>query len=388
MTQKDALYPELSREEIRRYSRHLMIPDVGMEGQRKLKAASVLIVGSGGLGSPNALYLAAAGVGRIGIVDFDVVDLSNLQRQVLHATDQIGRSKTSSARDRMTALNPHVRVTTYEEVLTSGNIERIAAEYDILIDGTDNFPTRYLLNDYGVLAGKPYIYGSIFRFEGQVSVFDARRGPCYRCLFPEPPPPGMVPGCAEGGVFGVLPGTIGTLQATEAIKLILGIGQPLIGKLLLYDALDNSFQPIQLRKNPNCKICGPNPEVTYLIDYDAFCGTPIRLPETETAPWDIEPTQVAGRLAAGEDIFLLDVREPVEQQVVQLPGAVNIPYGQLSSRLNELPKDRVIIAFCRTGSRSAFAVQHLQGEGFNHVMNLRGGTNAWAQQVDPNLLEY
>lgn len=382
------MYPELSREEIKRYSRHLMIPDVGMEGQRKLKAASVLIVGSGGLGSPNALYLAAAGVGRIGVVDYDVVDVSNLQRQVLHSTDRIGQSKTSSARDHIMALNPHIEVTTYEEILSSENIERIAGEYDILIDGTDNFPTRYLLNDYGVLAGKPYIYGSIFRFEGQVSVFDARRGPCYRCLFPEPPPPGLVPGCAEGGVFGVLPGTIGTLQATEAIKLILEIGQPLIGKLLLYDALDNTFQPIQLRKNPNCKICGPNPEVTHLIDYEAFCGTPAYRSEEELAPWDVEPAQIAGRLAQGDDIFLLDVREPVEQQVVQLPGAASIPYGQLSSRLADLPRDRDIVAFCRTGSRSAFAVRYLQGEGFSNAMNLRGGTNAWVRQVDPDLLEY
>lgn len=388
MMREDSNHSVLSREEIKRYSRHLMIPDVGLEGQRKLKAASVLIVGSGGLGSPNALYLAAAGVGRIGVVDFDVVDLSNLQRQVLHSTDRIGQPKTASARDRLTALNPHIEVIAYDDILSSENIERIAGGFDILIDGTDNFPTRYLLNDYCVLSGKSYIYGSIFRFEGQVSVFDARSGPCYRCLFPEPPPPGLVPGCAEGGVFGVLPGTIGTLQATEAIKLILGIGQPLVGKLLLYDALDSSFQTIQLRKNPNCKICGKNPEVTHLIDYEAFCGTPAHRSEEGQSPWDVEPAQVARRLAQGDDIFFLDVREPVERQVAQLPGATNIPYGQLSSRLNELPKDREIIAFCRTGSRSVFAVQYLRGEGYNNTMNLQGGTNAWARQVDPNLLEY
>ncbi|MCC6147288.1 MAG: molybdopterin-synthase adenylyltransferase MoeB [Anaerolineaceae bacterium] len=382
------MYPELSREEVLRYSRHLMIPDVGMEGQRKLKAARVLIVGTGGLGSPNAIYLAAAGVGRIGIVDYDVVDLSNLQRQVLYSTSRIGQPKIESAVARMRELNPDIRVDAYDEILSSENIEQIAKGYDLLIDGTDNFPTRYLLNDYAVFSKKPYIYGSIFRFEGQVSVFDARSGPCYRCLFPEPPPPGLVPGCAEGGVFGVLPGTIGTLQAAEVIKLILGVGQPLVGKLLLYDALESVFQTIQLRKNPNCKVCGVNPEVTHLIDYEAFCGTPAHSTGEEITRMDVEPAEVVRRLENGEDIFLLDVREPVEQQVVHLPGAVNIPYGQLSSRLTELPSDRDIIAFCRTGSRSAFAVQYLKAEGFDNARNLRGGTNAWARQVDPDLLQY
>lgn len=380
---------DLSREEVLRYSRHLILPDVGLEGQRKLKAASVLVVGSGGLGSPICLYLAAAGVGRIGIVDYDVVDLSNLQRQILHSTPRIGTPKVESARKRLQELNPHVQVETCNEVLTSENMERIAAGYDILVDGTDNFPTRYLLNDYAALSGKPYVYGSIFRFEGQVSVFDARQGPCYRCLFPEPPPPGMVPTCAEGGVMGVLPGTIGTLQATEVIKLILGIGSPLIGRLLLYDALEGSFQTIQLRKNPACVVCGEHPTITRLIDYEQFCGTPAYRP-TETPPqsWDIEPRQLAERLRRGEHICLLDVREAVEQQVSSLPGALHIPYGHLSSRLNELPKNGEIVVFCRTGSRSAYAVQLLHGQGFTNAKNLRGGINAWAREVDKTMLEY
>lgn len=380
---------DLSREEVLRYSRHLILPDVGLEGQRKLKAASVLVVGSGGLGSPICLYLAAAGVGRIGIVDYDVVDLSNLQRQILHSTPRIGTPKVESARKRLQELNPHVQVETCNEVLTSENMERIAAGYDILVDGTDNFPTRYLLNDYAALSGKPYVYGSIFRFEGQVSVFDARQGPCYRCLFPEPPPPGMVPTCAEGGVMGILPGTIGTLQATEAIKLILGIGSPLIGRLLLYDALEGSFQTIQLRKNPACVVCGEHPTITHLIDYEQFCGAPAYRPtETPLQSWDIEPCQLAERLRHGEHICLLDVREAVEQQVSSLPGALHIPYGHLSSRLNELPKNGEIVVFCRTGSRSAYAVQLLHGQGFTNAKNLRGGINAWAREVDKTMLEY
>lgn len=380
---------DLSREEVLRYSRHLILPDVGLQGQRKLKAASVLVVGSGGLGSPISLYLAAAGIGRIGIVDYDVVDLSNLQRQILHSTPRLGTPKVESARQRLSELNPHVQVETFDEVLTSENIERIATSYDILVDGTDNFPTRYLLNDYAVLSGKPYVYGSIFRFEGQVSVFDARQGACYRCLFPEPPPPGMVPTCAEGGVMGVLPGTIGTLQATEVIKLILGIGAPLINRLLLYDALDGSFQTIQLRKNPACAVCGEHPTITQLIDYEQFCGTPAHhTPETPLQHWDIEPRQLAERLRRGEHICLLDVREAVEQQVSALPGALHIPYGHLSSRLNELPKDGEIVVFCRTGSRSTYAVQLLHGQGFTNAKNLRGGINAWAREVDPTMLEY
>ncbi len=315
---------ELTQEEILRYSRHLLIPDVGLEGQRKLKAASVLLVGSGGLGSPVALYLAAAGVGRIGIIDYDVVDASNLQRQILHDTHRIGMLKVESARSRLLALNPFVQVDAYNEVFTSQNAEQIAADYDILVDGSDNFPTRYLLNDLGVLTGKPFVYGSIFRFEGQVSVFDARRGPCYRCLFPEPPPPDTVPSCADAGVFGVLPGTIGSIQATEVIKLIIGIGEPLIGKLLLYDALEMSIQVIHLRKNPRCKACGESPEITALMDYEAFCGVPARATQENGLEQErvVEPIELQERLQRGDPVVLIDVRDPIEQQVSALPGAL------------------------------------------------------------------
>jgi sulfur-carrier protein adenylyltransferase/sulfurtransferase len=320
------MLPELSQEEVLRYSRHLLIPEVGLNGQRKLKAASVLIVGSGGLGSPVALYLAAAGIGRIGLVDYDVVDSSNLQRQIIHGTDRIGKLKVESARQRILDLNPFIQVDIYNEVFESQNAEQIAAPYEILVDGTDNFPTRYLLNDLAVLTGKPFVYGSIFRFEGQVSVFDARSGPCYRCLFPEPPPPGSVPSCAEGGVFGVLPGTIGTIQATEVIKLILGIGEPLIGKLLLYDALDGSTQVVRLKKNPACKVCGNQPEIIQLIDYEAFCGVPTRnLPEDSPGEkLEITPPELKYMLEHRQAVTLIDVRDPVEQQVSCLPGAINI----------------------------------------------------------------
>ncbi len=381
--------PKLTREEVLRYSRHLMIPEVGMEGQRKLKAASVLLVGTGGLGSPAALYLAAAGVGRIGLVDYDVVESSNLHRQVIHATSRVGMLKVESARRQMGDINPNIQVDVYNEVLTTENAEKIASGYDIIVDGTDNFPTRYLLNDLAVFTGKPYIYGSIFRFEGQVSVFDASRGPCYRCLFPEPPPPGLVPSCAEGGVFGVLPGTIGTLQATEVIKLVLGIGEPLTGKLLLYDALDSSFQLVKLRKNPGCKVCGEQPEITHLIDYEAFCGVPAR--DNHTRPvtqWDMEPEELAQRLKDGAPIVLVDVREPVEQQISRLPGAINLPLGQLSLRLAELDKDQEYLLYCRTGVRSFQALQVLLGAGFGRAHNLRGGINAWASQVDRDMLVY
>jgi len=380
----------LSQEEVLRYSRHLMIPEVGLAGQRKLKSASVLIVGTGGLGSPVALYLAAAGVGRIGLVDYDRVDSSNLQRQVIHTTSRLDMLKVDSARTQMLDLNPYIQVDAINDILTSQNAGEIAAPYDILVDGTDNFPTRYLLNDLAVISRKPYIYGSIFRFEGQVSVFDpARGGPCYRCLFPEPPPPGMVPSCAEGGVFGVLPGTIGTLQATEVIKLILGIGEILVGKLLLYDALDTSFQTVKLRKNPACKVCGPTPEITHLIDYEAFCGVPAR--DTHSginSPLDVDPKDTAGRLADLVPVTLLDVREAVELQISQLPGAINIPLGQLSQRLSELDPNREYIIFCRTGVRSSQALHVLLAAGFQHVHNLRGGINAWSRQVDPDLLQY
>ncbi len=383
------MLPELSREEILRYSRHLLIPEVGLEGQRKLKAASVLVIGTGGLGSPVALYLAAAGIGRIGLVDYDVVDFSNLQRQVIHATSSLGELKVESARRRMLDLNPSIQVDVYNEPFTSANARQIAADYDLIIDGTDNFPTRYLTNDLCVLTGKPNVYGSIYRFDGQVSVFDARRGPCYRCIFPEPPPPGLVPSCAEGGVLGVLPGTIGTLQATEAIKVLLGIGEPLIGKLLLYNALDMSFEFVRLRKNPNCKVCGPNPEVTDLIDYEAFCGVPGHdRGETTLGEWDISARELAERLQRGNSIRLLDVREPHELEISRLEGATLIPLGQLAARLSELDSAEEMVVFCKAGTRSARALELLLSAGFRKVRHLRGGINAWAEEVDPSLPIY
>ncbi len=390
LVQAQTWLPELSHGEILRYSRHLLIPEVGLEGQRKLKAASVLVIGSGGLGSPVALYLAAAGIGRIGLVDYDVVDYSNLQRQVIHGTSKLGVLKVESARERMLDLNPDIQVEVYNEPFTSANALRIAQDYDLIIDGTDNFPTRYLTNDLCVLTGKPNVYGSIFRFEGQVSVFDARRGPCYRCLFPEPPPPGLVPSCAEGGVLGVLPGTIGTLQATEALKLILGIGQPLIGRLLIYNALDMSFDFVQLRKNPKCKVCSEQPEVTELIDYEAFCGVPGHDHEEGSAGagWDIEATELAQRLARGERLRLIDVREPHELEISRLPGATLIPLGQLAARLSELDSAEEMVLFCKSGTRSARALELLVSAGFRKIKNLKGGINAWAREVDPSLPIY
>lgn len=384
------MLPHLSHEEILRYSRHLLIPEVGLEGQRKLKAASILVIGTGGLGSPVALYLAAAGVGHIGLVDYDVVDSSNLQRQVIHGTGSVGELKVESARRRMLDLNPGIEVEVYNEPFTSENAMRIAAPYDVIIDGTDNFPTRYLSNDVCVLLGKPNVYGSIFRFEGQASVFDARRGPCYRCLFPEPPPPGMVPSCAEGGVLGVLPGTIGTIQATEALKLVLGIGEPLIGRLLLYNALDMSFDFVNLKKNPKCKICSPNPEITHLIDYEAFCGVPGHDHEEGSAgkEWDINATELAQKLRNGERLRLIDVREPHELEISQIPGAQLIPLGQLAARLSELDSAEEIVLFCKAGTRSARALEVLLSAGFRKVKNLKGGINAWAREVDPSLPVY
>lgn len=379
---------KLTQEEIFRYSRHLLIPEVGLEGQRKLKESSVLLVGSGGLGSPLALYLAAAGVGRIGIVDYDVVDDSNLQRQVIHDTSRLGILKVESARQRMIQLNPYIQVDAYNEVFTAENAEAIAEGYQILVDGTDNFPTRYLINDLSVLTGRPYVYGSIFRFEGQVSVFDARRGPCYRCLFPSPPPPGMTPGCAEGGVFGVLPGTVGTIQGTEVIKLILGVGEPLIGRLLLYDALDMTFQTVQLRKNPDCPVCGVNPQIKRLIDYEEFCGVPARGDHTPQGIPEITPLELAERLNQGAPVRLLDVREEVECQIAQLPGARIIPLGQLPACLDELDPEAQWVVFCRTGVRSARAADVLIKAGFTNVRNLRGGINAWAREVDRSMLQY
>ena len=384
------MLPGLSHEEILRYSRHLLIPEVGLEGQRKLKASSVLVIGTGGLGSPVALYLAAAGVGRIGLVDYDVVDYSNLQRQVIHGTSTLDVLKVESARDRMLDLNPDIQVDAYNEPFTSANAMQIAPDYDLIIDGTDNFPTRYLTNDLCVLLGKPNVYGSIYRFDGQVSVFDARRGPCYRCLFPEPPPPGLVPSCAEGGVLGVLPGTIGTLQATEALKLILGIGEPLIGRLMLYNALDMSFEFVNLRKNPKCKVCGPEPEVTELIDYEAFCGVPGHDHEEGAVGggWDINAVELAERVKTGKHLRLLDVREPHELEISHLEGATLIPLGQLAARLSELDSAEEMVVFCKAGTRSARALELLLSAGFRKVKNLKGGINAWAKEVDPSLPIY
>lgn len=383
------MLPSLSHSEIMRYSRHLLIPEVGLEGQRKLKASSALIIGTGGLGSPVALYLAAAGVGRIGLVDYDVVDFSNLQRQVIHGTAGLGELKVESARKRMHDLNPDIQVDVYNEPFTSANAMQIAREYDILIDGSDNFPTRYLTNDVCVLLGKPNVYGSIFRFDGQVSVFDARRGPCYRCLFPEPPPAGLAPSCAEGGVLGVLPGTVGTLQATEALKVLLGIGESLIGRLLLYNALDLSFEFVKLRKNPKCKVCGPNPEVTELIDYEQFCGVPGHDHEEGSAgaDWDIEPAALQERLQQG-GLRLLDVREPHELEISWLDGATLIPLGQLAARLTELDSAEEMVVFCKAGTRSTRALELLVSAGFKKVKNLKGGINAWAREVDPKLPVY
>ena len=384
--------PELSQPEIQRYSRHLIMPEVGMDGQRKLKASSVLCIGAGGLGSPAAMYLAAAGVGRIGIVDFDVVDFSNLQRQLLHGTPDVGRSKLVSAKDRLHALNPHVEVETYETLLSSENALKLFEPYDVILDGTDNFPTRYLVNDACVISGKPNAYGSIFRFEGQASVFATDGGPCYRCLYPEPPPPGLVPSCAEGGVFGVLPGIIGVIQATETIKLMLGVGEPLVGRFLIYDALKMRFRELKLRKDPECPVCGTNPTVTELIDYEQFCG--IR-PESPVQPagatgneWETTPVELKRRLDAGDDVFILDVREPNEYQINRVPGSTLIPLGELPRRYQELNPDREIVAHCKMGGRSAQAVDYLRSVGFSKVKNLRGGVLEWIDTVGPSQPKY
>ncbi len=381
---------ELTHNEILRYSRHLLMPEVGLEGQSKLKKSSVLIIGTGGLGSPVAMYLAAAGVGRIGLVDFDVVDFTNLQRQIIHGTSTLGERKVYSAQARMRDINPEVQVDIYDEPFTSENAFRIAEPYDVIVDGTDNFPTRYLVNDLSVLTGKPNVYGSIFRFEGQLSVFWAERGPCYRCLFPEPPPPGLVPSCAEGGVFGVLPGTIGALQATEALKLLLDIGEPMIGKLLLFDALEMSFDELRLKKNPNCRVCSENPEVTELIDYEAFCGVPGHDEEAGQLPseWEIEPTELAQRLERGERVRLIDVREPHELDISRIEGAELFPLGGLAASLHEFDSADEMVIFCKSGSRSARAVELLAGAGFRKLKNLRGGINAWAREVDSSLPLY
>mgnify|MGYP001167509204 CR=1 FL=1 len=383
---------QLSQEEILRYSRHLMIPGVGLEGQRRLKDSSVLIVGTGGLGSPIALYLAAAGVGHIGLVDYDVVESSNLQRQVIHTTRRAGQLKVESARAQMLDLNPHIQVDACNQVFSAANAEQIASGFNLLLDGTDNFPTRYLLNDLAALTGRAYIYGSIFRFEGQVSVFDARRGPCYRCIFPSPPPRGSVPGCNEGGVFGVLPGTIGTLQASEALKLLLGIGEPLIGKLLLYDALEMSFQTIKLRKNPACPVCGEHPTLSGLVDYEQFCGAPARqdtpYEQVNLPPdWQITPLQLAAELRQPGPPGLLDVRDPVELQICRLPAAELIPLEQLPLHLPRLDPAARYVLLCRSGERAARAVRLMRASGLN-ARALLGGLNAWAAEIDPQMFKY
>ncbi|HSM71775.1 MAG TPA: molybdopterin-synthase adenylyltransferase MoeB [Anaerolineales bacterium] len=382
--------PELSRDEILRYSRHLLIPEMGLEGQRKLKASSVLIVGTGGLGSPVALYLAAAGVGRIGLVDYDVVDSSNLQRQVIHGSSTVGELKVESAKAKLLDLNPDIQVDVYNEPYTSENALRIARDYDLILDGTDNFPTRYLTNDVAVFLGKPNVYASIYRFDGQVSVFYAKEGPCYRCLFPEPPPPGLVPSCAEGGVLGVLPGTIGTLQATEGLKMLLGIGEPLIGKLLLYNALDMSFDFVKLKKTPNCRVCGPNADITELIDYEEFCGVPSHDHEEDGSAGeglDITAPELSERVKKNH-LKLLDVREPHELEISALPNAVNIPLGELAGRLSELDSADEMVIFCKSGTRSARGLELLASAGFKKVKNLKGGINAWANEVDTSLPLY
>jgi molybdopterin/thiamine biosynthesis adenylyltransferase/rhodanese-related sulfurtransferase len=378
----------LSKEEVLRYSRHLIMPEVGMEGQLKLKAAKVLCIGTGGLGAPLGVYLAAAGVGRIGLVDFDTVDVTNLQRQILFSTSDVGRPKIEAAAERLRGLNPEIQIDTFETRLTSENALGLFKDFDLIVDGTDNFPTRYLVNDACVLLGKQNVYGSIFRFEGQVTVFGAPGGPCYRCLYPEPPPPGLVPSCAEGGVLGVLPGIVGSIQAAETLKLIIGKGEPLIGRLLLFDALAMRFRELKLRKNPECPVCGAHPTVTKLIDYAEFCG--IRgeeAPAPQTTVPEIAPRELKARLDRGDDLFILDVREPHEYQICNLRGHL-IPLGDLSRRVSELDSSREIVAHCRTGKRSAEAVEFLRKAGFRKVLNLKGGILAWADEVDPSVPKY
>ncbi len=386
--------PALEHDEVQRYSRHLILPEVGMEGQRKLKAASVLCIGAGGLGSPALLYLAAAGIGRLGIVDFDVVDVSNLQRQVIHGTPDVGRPKLQSARDKVLQINPHARVDLHEVALSSQNALALFKDYDVIVDGTDNFPTRYLVNDACVLLGKPNAYGSIFRFEGQASVFATKEGPCYRCLYPEPPPPGLVPSCAEGGVLGVLPGIIGVIQATEAIKVILGAGEPLIGRFLIYDALRMRFRELKLRRDPECPVCGDHPTVKELIDYEQFCGVkPAEAPaSTPTAAAPAIPAvtveELKARLDAEDDLLVLDVREPHEVDIARIAGSTVIPLGDLPNRLSEVPRDRDIVVHCKMGGRSAKAVGILQAAGYDRAKNLTGGILAWVDRIDPSQPKY
>jgi MoaD family protein len=381
--------PELTREEVQRYSRHLIMPEVGMDGQRKLKAGSVVCIGAGGLGSPAAMYLAAAGIGTLGIVDFDTVDASNLHRQIIYGTSDVGRRKLEASGERIASLNPGVKVVEHETALTSKNALDILRDYDVVLDGTDNFQTRYLVNDACVLLGKPNAYGSIFRFDGQASVFAVKGGPCYRCLYPEPPPPGLVPSCAEGGVLGVLPGIIGIIQATEAIKLILGTGQPLVGRLLLYDALQMRFRELKLRRDPDCPVCGDHPTIRALVDYDAFCGiTPPQAQPAASGVPEVTVEELKKQLDRGENVFVLDVREPNEYQICKIAGSKLIPLGDLPARVGELDRDRDLVVHCKMGGRSAKAVALLQERGFTRVRNLKGGILAWIDRVDPTQSKY
>ncbi len=382
--------PELTTDELSRYSRHLILPEVGMEGQQKLKAAKVLCVGTGGLGSPLAFYLAAAGIGTLGLVDFDVVDASNLQRQIIHSTKDIGRKKLDSAAEKLTALNPALNVVKHETMLTSANALEILKDYDVVADGTDNFPTRYLVNDACVLLGKPNAYGSIFRFEGQASVFATREGPCYRCLYPEPPPPGLVPSCAEGGVLGILPGLVGVIQATEVIKLILGKGTPLIGRLLLVDSLNMKFRELKLRKNPECPVCGDHPTVTALIDYQNFCGIVPETPQeanVKNGIPQITVKELKRRIDAGEDVQLIDVREPYEYQIAQIGGKL-IPQNDVPQRLGEIDRNREVVVHCRSGARSQRIAEFLKQAGYERVANVAGGILAWSDEIDPKVQKY
>jgi sulfur-carrier protein adenylyltransferase/sulfurtransferase len=381
--------PSLSNEEIARYSRHLIMPEVGLEGQRKLKAASVLMIGTGGLGAPTGMYLAAAGIGRLGIVDFDVVESSNLQRQIIHGTKDVGRPKVDSARDRLADINPHIEIETHETRLTSDNALGLFANYDIIVDGTDNFPTRYLVNDACVLTGKPNVYASIFRFEGQASVFWAERGACYRCLYPEPPPPGLVPSCAEGGVLGVLPGIMGAIQANETIKIALGAEDILVNRLLLFDAWAMKFREFKLRKDPLCPVCGENPSIKELIDYEQFCGMKPAQPVAETKLEEITATELKARLDRGEEIQIIDVREPNEYEIAKIPGTKLIPLGQVVNRMNEIDPSRETVVHCKGGVRSAKAIEALRGVAFpGRMVNLKGGITAWSNDVDPSVPKY
>jgi sulfur-carrier protein adenylyltransferase/sulfurtransferase len=373
---------ELTPQEVRRYSRHLIIPDVGMAGQKRMKNAKVLVVGAGGLGSPALMYLAAAGIGTLGIVDFDVVEESNLQRQVIHGQSDVGRSKAESARDTVREINPLVEVVLHTERLDSSNAMEIFADYDLIVDGTDNFATRYLVNDACVLLGKPYVWGSIYRFDGQASVFWSEYGPCYRCLYPEPPPPGMVPSCAEGGVLGVLCVSIGSIQVNEAIKVITGIGEPIVGRLMIYDALEMTYRSVKVRKDPECPLCGKNPTITELIDYEAFCGTVSEAATEATLGSTITAAELAAMQQRGDDFLLVDVREPAEWDIVRIPGATLIPKGDLPSRLADLPQNKPIVAYCKSGVRSAEALALLKNAGFADAKHVQGGVTAWTTQVD------